>query len=190
MADNIFKVVSMKKGDAEKSYTWYRTQVRNLGSGVTGANLLKNEQLTTRLVPGEMYLFMYDPKHKATLPYYDRLPLVLPFSLVPDGFLGINLHYLPYIARFNLLGALTDLATDKRTDQKTKIQLSWQLLNSSSRYHMATACVKHYLKPHVRSRFLKIDFNDWITASMLPVENFAKAKKETVWQDTKEKYSR
>jgi len=54
MADNIFKVVSMKQGDAEKSYTWYRNQVRNLGSGVTGTNLLRNEQLTNRLVTGEM----------------------------------------------------------------------------------------------------------------------------------------
>ena len=31
MSDNIFKTVSMKAGDAEKSYNWYRQQVRNLG---------------------------------------------------------------------------------------------------------------------------------------------------------------
>jgi hypothetical protein len=190
MAENIFRVVSMKKGDTEKSYTWYRNQVRNLGSGVTGTNLLRNEQLTNRLVPGEMYLFMYDPKHKATLPYYDTLPLVLPFRLVPDGFLGINLHYLPYLARFNLLGDLSELATNKKMDETTKIKLSWQILNGTSRYNVATVCVKHYLKNHIRSRFLKIDFQDWITASMLPVENFVNEKKENVWADTKKKYSR
>ena len=192
MAENIFKVVSMKKGDAEKSYTWYRNQVRNLGSGVTGTNLLRNEQLTNRLVPGEMYLFMYDPKHKATLPYYDTLPLVLPFRLVPDGFLGINLHYLPYLARFNLLGDLSELATNKKMDETTKIKLSWQILNGTSRYNVATACVKHYLKNHIRSRFLKIDFQDWITASMLPVERFKSdsgndPSKAKVWRDTSKK---
>ena len=37
-------------------------------------------------------------------------------------------------------------------------------------------------------RFLKINFSDWITAAMLPVENFKNAKKEKVWQDTKQKY--
>jgi hypothetical protein len=188
MAENIFKAVSMKKGDAQKSYTWYRAQVRNLGSGVSGLNLIRSETLSSRIIPGEMYLFMYDPKHKDTLPYYDTMPLVLPFRQLPDGFLGINLHYLPYLARFNLLGELSKLATDKNMDENTRIKISWQILNSSTSYTMATACVKHYLKNHIRTRFLKIDMRDWVTAAMLPVENFKKAKKETVWQETKNKY--
>jgi hypothetical protein len=116
------------------------------------------------------------------------MPLVLPFKQLPDGFLGINLHYLPYLARFNLLGALSRLATDKNMDEKTRIQISWQILNSSTKYLAATACVKHYLNDHLRTRFLKIDYRDWVTAAMLPVENFKKAKKEVVWQDTKNKY--
>jgi hypothetical protein len=48
--------------------------------------------------------------------------------------------------------------------------------------------VKHYLNDHLRTRFLKIDYRDWVTAAMLPVENFKKAKKEIVWQETKNKY--
>ena len=52
MADNIFKTVNMKAGDAQKSYTWYRTQVRNLGSGVSGLQLIRNETLTNRIRPG------------------------------------------------------------------------------------------------------------------------------------------
>ena len=95
MANNIFQTINMKTGDDRKSYQWYRDQVRNLGSGLTGTQLLRNEKLSSRIVPGNMYLFMYDPKHKETLPYYDTVPLVLPFKSVPEGFLGINLHYLP-----------------------------------------------------------------------------------------------
>jgi hypothetical protein len=111
----------------------------------------------------------------------------LPFRTVPDGFLGINLHYLPYLARFRLLGELSKLTTDKKITEKTRIEISWQILNSSSKYLAATACVKHYLNDHLRSRFLKINYNDWITASMLPVESFRKVKKEKVWQETKKK---
>jgi hypothetical protein len=185
MADNIFQTINMKTGDDRKSYQWYRDQVRNLGSGLSGTQLLRNEKLSSRIVPGNMYLFMYDPKHKEILPYYDTVPLVLPFKSVPEGFLGINLHYLPYLARFKLLGELSKLTLDKRVDEKTKIQISWQILNSSSKYLAATACVKHYLNDHLRSRFLKINYNDWITASMLPVENFKKAKKDHVWRETK-----
>ena len=178
----------MKAGDDRKSYQWYRDQVRNLGSGLSGTQLLRNEKLSSRIVPGNMYLFMYDPKHKEILPYYDTVPLVLPFKSVPEGFLGINLHYLPYLARFKLLGELSKLTLDKRVDEKTKIQISWQILNSSSKYLAATACVKHYLNDHLRSRFLKINYSDWITASMLPVENFKKAKKDYVWRETKKNH--
>ncbi len=178
----------MKAGDQQRSYTWYRNQVRNLATGVSGVQLLKNEQLSSRVMPGEMYLFMYDPKNKETLPYYDVVPLVLPFRRMPDGFLGINLHYLPYLARFNLLRDLNTLARDSRLTNDKRLMLSWQLLNSSSKYLSATACVKHYLNAHLRSRFLKINYDDWITAAMLPVENFQKAKKEKVWADTKQKY--
>lgn len=188
MQDDIFTVINMKAGDTQKSYTWYRNQVRNLGSGLTGAQILKNEKLSNRVMPGEMYLFLYDPKHKETLPYYDMAPLVFPFRRMPNGFLGINLHYLPYLARFNLLKALSKLAKDKRLTREGRIQLSWSLLNSSSQLYAGTACVKHYLNDHLKSRFLKIDSEDWITAAMLPVENFKKAKKEAVWQDTKRNY--
>ncbi len=189
MAENsIFNVINMKAGDQQRSYTWYRNQVRNLATGVSGVQLLKNEQLSSRVMPGEMYLFMYDPKNKETLPYYDVVPLVLPFRRMPDGFLGINLHYLPYLARFNLLRDLNTLARDSRLTNDKRLMLSWQLLNSSSKYLSATACVKHYLNAHLRSRFLKINYDDWITAAMLHVENFQKAKKEKVWADTKQKY--
>lgn len=192
MADNIFQTVSMKAGDTEKSYNWYREQVKNLGSNLSGTQILRNEKLTSRIRPGEMYLFMYDPKLKKTLPYYDAVPLVLPFQIVKDGFLGINLHYLPYLARFNLLGELNKLTLDKRITENTRIQISWQILNSSSKYLAATACVKHYLTAHLRSRFLKINYADWITASMLPVERFKSdsgndPSKAKVWRDTSKK---
>ena len=192
MADNIFQTVNMKAGDTEKSYNWYREQVKNLGSNLSGTQILRNEKLTSRIRPGEMYLFMYDPKLKKTLPYYDAVPLVLPFQIVKDGFLGINLHYLPYLARFNLLGELNKLTLDKRITENTRIQISWQILNSSSKYLAATACVKHYLTAHLRSRFLKINYTDWITASMLPVERFKSdsgndPSKAKIWRDTSKK---
>ena len=31
-------------------------------------------------VIGKMFFFEYDPKHKATLPIYDRFPLVFPIE--------------------------------------------------------------------------------------------------------------
>ena len=40
---------------------------------------------------GRLNMFIYDPKLKKKLPYYDTFPLVLPLENYNDGFLGIKL---------------------------------------------------------------------------------------------------
>jgi len=187
MPTDIFRTISMKAGDADRSYQWYRSQINALGR-IQSSSLFRDKKLTTALIPGNIYLFAYDPKHKETLPYYDTLPLVLPFRKMPNGFLGINLHYLPYLARFRLLGELSKLATDTTVNETTRIKISWQVLEGSSKLLAATACVKHYLNNHLKSSFLKIEFNDWVTASMLPIERFQKESKQDVWKETRKKY--
>jgi hypothetical protein len=187
MATSVFDKLRQAGADPAKSFTWYQTQVKNL-SGLRADNLLKSQPLTNRILPGRMYLFTYDPKFKDTLPYFDRFPLVLPFRLVKEGFYGINLHYLPYLARFKLLGYLMELAIDETITDKTRINISWKLLSSSSKFAPVNACVKHYLTDHVQSRFLNIPFQDWITASQLPVENFVGANKNKVWRESRGKY--
>ena len=184
MADNIFKTVNMKAGDAQKSYTWYRNQVRNLGSGVSGLQLIRNETLTNRIKPGEMYLFMYDPKHKDTLPYYDRFPLVFPFAKTPNGFRGLNMHYLAYPIRIKLLDRLQQFRNNDKMDGNTKLRMSWATLNGVARFNLAKPCVKEYLTAHVRSPFVKINSKDWSMAMLLPVERFVGATKIQVWQDS------
>jgi hypothetical protein len=42
-----------------------------------------------------MYFFIYDRKGKNELDYYDRFPLIIPLESYSDGFLGLNIHYLP-----------------------------------------------------------------------------------------------
>jgi hypothetical protein len=188
MADSIFKQVRMQAGSEDKAVKWYRKTVLNLSSGITGEQLIRGQRLSSVVMPGYMYMFLYDPKYKAVLPYYDTVPLVLPFSMTADGFIGINLHYLPYGARFKLLGELKNLAIDKRVNENTKIKISWQILNSSSRYLAATACVKRYLNSHLRSRFLKVNYEDWETAAALPVEGFKNNPMGKVWRDVKRKH--
>lgn len=188
MAENIFTQIRMQRGDQDKAFRWYKNTVINLSSGLTGQQLIRGQRLSNVVMPGYMYMFLYDPKYKNVLPYYDTVPLVLPFNKTADGFVGINIHYLPYGARFKLLGELKKLATDRRADENTKIKISWQILNSSSRFLSATACVKRYLNTQLRSRFLKVNFDDWETASMLPVEGFKQQSMGSVWKNTKRKY--
>ncbi len=107
---------------AVKSRSWFEKQVYELGrQNYTPPRILNGnpDQNVSNIIPGNLYMYMYDPKLKATLPYYDRFPLVFPFSKTPDGFIGLNLHYLPYQLRVMLLDHLLvfKLLNDKRTVQ-------------------------------------------------------------------------
>lgn len=171
-----------------KSRAWFEQQVLIMSrQQLTPQRVLQGnpEQLTTRVMPGFMYMFAYDPKGKAELPYYDKFPLVLPFRKTPDGFIGLNLHYLPYQLRVMLLDHLLVFKNNSKIDETTKIKYSWALIDGVSKYAAAKPCVKQYLTGHVRSQFRQINANDWATAMLLPVERFVGASKQEVWADSK-----
>lgn len=181
MATNPFAVIKNQAGDTKRSVNWYQQQVKKI-SGLTPGNLFKSGSLTTRILPGRMYMFFYDAKYKDTLPYWDMFPLVLPFKAVPGGFYGINLHYMPYLARYKLLGRLHDYATDDKVEDNRRVQASWEVLNGFSSLAPIKKAVKHYLYDHVSSRFLTINYTEWVIASQLPVERFVGANKTDVWK--------
>lgn len=173
------------------SQTWLREQLQNFNNVSNPQALLRNSsnqkenRLVSKLMIGRMYLFYYDPKTKEELPYYDRFPLIFPFNRVDDGFYGINMHYLPHVLRARLMDNLYNLANNTKNDDTTRLRLSYEILNASSRYKYFKPCVKHYLNSHVRSRFLWIPADQWKTALFLPLERFAKASKNKVWQDSR-----
>ena len=185
---NPFEQIRVKAGDTAKSVQWYQTQIKQLGNVRPNKLMANTAQLVTKVLPGNMYMFFYEAKLKDKLPYYDQFPLVLPFRKVPDGFYGINLHYLPYMARFKLLGMLSDYASDDKMNEDTKLLLSWKILNGSSKLAMIKPCVKHYLTEQLQSRFLQIKYPDWTVASQLPVERFVGSDKSSIWRDSRAKY--
>lgn len=132
-----------------------------------------------------MYHFKYEPKTAKTLPYYDRFPLIFMVGPAQGGFYGMNLHYLPPQLRAKLMDGLYDLTNNTRYDDTTKLKLSYDLLNSASKFRYFKPTFKHYLNQHVRSKFIEIDSTEWDTALFLPTERFEKAKKTKVWADSR-----
>jgi len=172
---------------AKRSRGWFDTQVRELTKqGYTPNKVLRGntEQLVTKITPGHLYMYGYDPKLKEELPYYDRFPLVFPYSKTADGFMGLNMHYLPYQLRVFLLDKLMVYKSNNRLDETTKLKYSWQLINGISRFAPAQACIKQYLIGHVKTQFRQIPSADWATAMLLPVEQFVGASKQKVWRDS------
>ncbi len=169
----------------DSARSWYRDRART--TRVTPDRLIKSdrERLTSRVMIGRMYHFFYDPKHKKTLPYYDRFPLIFPFKKVRGGFLGINLHYLPLRLRAKLMDELYTLSRDNRYDEDTRLRISYNILNGAAKYKYFKPCVKHYLTPHVKSRFLEVYAAEWDIALFLPTERFVGAGKSTVHADSR-----
>lgn len=167
---------------------WFQSQVKSMAGVVNKRpeNLMRGDQAlkSTSVKPGNLYMFIYNPKMRDTLPYYDTFPLVFPFSPLPDGFLGINLHYLPYTLRAQVMTALQTYRTAGPIDERTKLQLSWQKLQAMSKHKYIQPCVKHYLYSHVETPFKKVLAEDWATAMLLPVQQFKKANTAQVWAES------
>ena len=164
MAKTVFdKILDTATGP--KSFDWYRKQVNSMTT--PGAKSLINKgKATLRPKYGMMNLFGYDAKHKATLPYYDKFPLIFPIEPAKGGFIGINFHYLPFCARVAFLKQLSQYATDENYDNQTRYNLDW--VNNS--YFRKTT--KRYLNSQVRTSFLNIPANEMAVAIFLPVARF------------------
>lgn len=131
---------------------------------------------------GQLYLFNYSAKHKDTLPYWDRNPLMMPIGFYNDGWLGLNFHYLPPAARKRLFDRLKQFSFG--VDDRKRLALSYSLLKSAAADRRFQPCVKRYLYSHVRSRFAYIPPEEWDMAIMLPTQKFAGASAGTVWRNS------
>jgi hypothetical protein len=186
---NPFEQIRANSNDQKKSFDWYMRQVREVSKTISSpAKALNSEigTLTQQLEMGQMYMFMYDAKHKDTLPYWDSFPLCLPFEPTKNGFWGLNLHYLPYGLRTQLLGKLLETANDRTLTADSKMTYSWDMLKNASRFPEVKPCVKRYLTTQMQSRFLKINPQDWKAAIFLPVEKFNNASRQKVYRDSRE----
>lgn len=170
----------------KESREWFQKKAQEL-KNINRNQLMKEEPVLLRnqTAVGSMFMFFYDPKHKETLPYYDRFPLVIMIGPAEGGFMGLNLHYLPPVLRAKFLDALLELTNNNRYDETTKFKATYQMLQRAARFKYFKPCVKHYLADHVRSRFAKVLAPEWEIAVFLPTADFAKANKNRVYADSR-----
>jgi hypothetical protein len=168
---------------------WYREQAKQVRkSEVRDTKLIRemgNDRYESRFRLGHMYMFGYDPKHKETLPYFDRFPLIFPISRAKGGFLGINFHYLPLQLRAKLMDALYDVASNDKYDETTKLRLSYNVLSGATKYREFRPTIKHYLANHVRTRLVYVHPTEWDIALFLPTAQFEGATQTKVWADSR-----
>lgn len=134
---------------------------------------------------GAMYFFYYDPKLKEELPYYDKFPLTLILEKYNDGFLALNLHYLPFKWRVAFLEKLVPYGTSKnKLDEVARLHITYDILEATRNLREFKPCIKRYLFDHMKSRILAVQPNEWDVALALPIQQFKKATAKEVWQDS------
>ena len=176
-----FDEILERSGGNERSVRWFRQQIRDLGTPAP-RELISEGKVRAAPMFGKMNFYLYDPKYKAQLPYYDRFPLILPIEIAEGGFIGLNFHYLSIPMRVKLLNVISEYASDDKLTDKTRIRLTW---NRIKRNPLVKPTVKRYLLEHVRSPFRVIDADEMMTAVLLPVQKFAKASEGKVYSDSR-----
>ena len=171
---SIFDTIRQAAGDRDLSINWYKKKVADLSNRISAARLMRDNKLKKAPSFNKLHFFRYDPKLKATLPYYDTFPLVMPIQSAKGGFLGINFHYLPIPLRMRLLETL-----DKRGFRGDYSKLK--------NIREVKPTIKHYLKRQFVSGFLELEEDDYAPAIFMPVAQFRKASASQVWRDSRRK---
>jgi hypothetical protein len=193
---------------AKDSIDWFKNNIQNafnnklqtkgnqwVMSHLKGTSYMLNQPaakvFTSNNMPmiGHMYFYVYDPKWKNQLPYYDTFPLVIPIDYAPGGFIGCNFHYLPPMYRAVLLDSLLSFQgtmIDTARGTKEYVRVSYDLLKGLGKTEYKPT-IKRYLFSHVKTKYAMVDFSEWKNAVFLPGEQFQKASKQQVWADSKER---
>jgi hypothetical protein len=175
------KAVKDAAKDRPKSTAWYREKIKEFGTPGP-LDLIRDGKRNNKPFYGKLNMFMYSPKFKKTLPYYDTFPLVLPLEMYPDGFLGINLHYLPIPLRIKLLDRLVDYSNNTAFDESTKLIVDYSKLKS---VRLIRPTIHKYLAGYTKSQFRRIDADEFTVATLLPVQRFKKASASEVWKESR-----
>ena len=164
-----------------KSTQWYKDKIKEFGQP-SAQDLIRDGKRNNKPFYGKLNMFFYNPKFKKKLPYYDTFPLVLPLETYNDGFLGLNLHYLPIPLRIKLLDRLVDYSNNTQFNESTRIIVDYSKLK---KVKLIQPTIHKYLASQVQSQFRRIDADEFTVATLLPVQRFKKATAKEVWSDSR-----
>ena len=156
---------------SRQSTTWFIDELKRIRQNRFDKDyFVRHGQQDTvkRLVIGKIYMFSYSAKNYDTLPAWDRFPLVLPFNTTADGFIGINLHYVPTKWRAWLLDNLMRTANVPNN----QLRVTWGMLSGFSRTTIGQYATHQYLLNHITSPFRLVRIEDYPKAIMLPLASW------------------
>ena len=172
----------------KRSAKWFGDKIKGLKGGLRNRfsstnpdkfyreseNKIQPAIMAKRASLGDLFCYHYNPKHRATLPYYDMFPMIMLIGVDNDTFLGLNFHYLNPKLRAILL--------DRVNTKVAGGLINWKKI---SKVPYIEPAVKRYRFDHINKKVIQIEKEEEEIAIFLPLEKFRKASKSQVWSDSK-----
>ena len=177
--------------EVRRSAQWFQDKIKGLKGGLrnqfSSTNAAKfYREAETKVNPnllkrraelGDLFCYYYNPKYRATLPYYDMFPMIMLIGAEKETFLGINFHYL----RPKWRALLLDRVSAKLGSGLPR----WSKLRQ---IRQIAPTIKRYRFDHIMRRVIPIEENEQEIAIFLPTERFKKSGKTKVWSDSERKF--
>lgn len=172
------------------SYKWFTQYVRKHLYSINTTNKLKQLEETkqiklqdikrktrkTLINDGYLYVFNYNPKTADKLEFYDITPCVFVIDVLQDGFIGLNLHYLPPSERNRLLYIIK---------QSSKHENFLSVIKQiKQKYPYYNKIIKRYLYTHIITNIHMIENKYFPLVANLPLAKFMKEDIKSVYRDT------
>lgn len=155
---------------------WFTGKLTSIKPGSRIRILDATERYTDaqKVFVGGLFFFKYDAKTKEKLPMWDKYPLCVPIDRFTDGFLGLNLHYLPRGTRQSVIRMVDGINTENKLSNTVRAKAkNWQyIMNSNVPEAYFKKTVKRYLFDHVKSQFVRINSDEYDKAVQLPLEEW------------------
>jgi hypothetical protein len=172
----------------KRSAKWFQDKIKGLKGGLRNKfsstnpdkfyreseNKIQPAVMSKKASLGDLFCYHYNPKHRATLPYYDMFPMIMLIGVDNDTFLGLNFHYLNPKLRAILL--------DRVNAKVGGGLINWKKI---SKVPFIEPAVKRYRFDHISKKVVQIEKKEEEIAIFLPLERFRKASKSQVWADSK-----
>jgi hypothetical protein len=141
---------------------------------------------------GQMVLFGYSPATKADLMFWDEFPITIVLHVKRSGFLGLNLHYLPFEKRANFLNQLRFFVKDpewlKKGNDNNEFFLTYKMAKNSIGLKDYRKCIKRYYFNRMLTRISVIKPTEWMTVPFFPLDRFKGMKRQSVWRIVESMY--
>lgn len=139
----------------------------------------------TLVKEGQMVMFGYNPATKQELMFWDEFPIVVVIKSYRTGFLGLNLHYLPYPQRAAFLNNLRFYTTDPRwinnNNNNAEFFLTYKMAKNSTKLTDYVFCIKKYKFNNMLTRAVVIDPVEWLSVPFFPLDKFKGMGRKAVW---------